>query len=120
MTAPAPRKQSTIIALRHPFACRTKSSFAHRIALRVPTGVGALDAVSNFHTVAAVCGRASHDLLRFAMDAITGRPERAAVIDEDDPSATIAVDEAVWRAIERANTGAAIRDVLQAYIALLI
>jgi hypothetical protein len=119
MTTPATRKQSTIIALRHPFACRTRSGFGHRVLLQVPTGIGALDAVSNFRTCAGICGRASADLMRFTIDQITDRPARAAVIDEDDPSAAIAVDEAVWRAIERANSGEAIGRILHAYISLV-
>jgi len=120
MTTPTTRKQSTIIALRHPFPCRTKSGFAHRIALRVPTGVGALDTLSNFCTVAKVCGRASADLMRFCRDQITDRPARAAVIDEDNSDNLIPLDDTMWSAIQYSNGGDAAQHILEAYTALVV
>jgi hypothetical protein len=116
MTAPT-RKQQTVVTFACPFRAPTKSGWAHRLVLRAPTGIGALDAIANFQTVAAMCGPA--EIMRFCRDQITDRPERAAVIDEDDPGKIIAVGETTWREIGRCTAGQGVGKILQTYIALL-
>jgi hypothetical protein len=109
-------RDSTIVALPHPFVCRaTTCGFAHRIVLHRPVGV---DALGRYRTIKGLCGQA--ELYRYTHDQLTDRPELARVVDEDGPSRIIPISKPVWDAIAYSNGGEAIARIIAAILELVM